>query len=225
MAINSVSSTDPTATAAPAATAPGGAMGKDAFLKLLVAQISHQDPLQPMEGTEFVTQLSQFSMVEQSVAQSSKLDVLNTEVQGLGNNQATALVGKSVTIRGSGIAFDGVLATGSNVTLQGPSQKTTATITDANGKAVRTIDLGPRPGGALAVTWDGKDDNGQPVAAGKYSLAVSATAANGSAVSSSQDVTGIVTKVSFDKGYPEMTLNSGAVAPISDLVAVGVSTP
>ena len=49
-------------------------MNKEAFLKLLVAQISHQDPLKPMEGTEFVTQLSQFAMVEQAISQSTQLD-------------------------------------------------------------------------------------------------------------------------------------------------------
>src|SRR5437879_6019254 len=78
-----------------AAAPKNDALSRDAFLKLLVAQLSHQDPTQPMQGTEFVAQLSQFAMVEQSVAQSSKLDVLAHQMTGIGNSQATALVGKT----------------------------------------------------------------------------------------------------------------------------------
>ena len=69
----STSSTSPVAPAAPTtpkvttptATSPGGAMGKDQFLKLLVAQMKNQDPSSPMDGTQMAAQLAQFSTVEQ----------------------------------------------------------------------------------------------------------------------------------------------------------------
>lgn len=201
-----------------AATTP--TLDKNAFLKLLVAQLQHQDPLKPMEGTEYVAQLSQFAMVEQSVAQTSKLDVMSTQLSGLSSNEATALVGKQVTVKGSGIAFDGLLATGSSVTLGGAAQKVQVAIKDASGHTVRTLDLGAKPQGPLAITWDGKDDNGQTVASGKYSIDVKASGEGGAAVAVSQEVTSIVSKVSFDKGYPELVLDSGSTAPISDLVSV-----
>lgn len=197
-----------------------GSMDKDAFLKLLVAQISHQDPLKPMEGTEFVTQLAQFSAIEQALAQSQRLELLSTQMSGLANNASTDLVGKTVTLRGRAVSFDGVTATGSSVTLDGAAQGVTVTVRDANGKAVRTLDLGAKPAGPVAVTWDGKDDAGQPVAAGSYTLDVQAKAADGSAVSVSQEVQGVVTGVFFDKGYPELVLDSGVRAPISDLIGV-----
>ena len=53
-----------------------------------------------------------------------------------------------------------------------------------------------------------------------YTLKVNATKADGSPVSATQDVTGLVTKISFDKGYPELTLDNGTTTPISDLVGV-----
>lgn len=218
MAISGVGSADATTTTT--AASPSKQMDKDAFLKLLVAQISHQDPLKPMEGTEFVTQLSQFSMVEQAVAQSGKLDAIATQMSGLLNNEATALVGKTVTVRGHGIAYDGVTATGAAVTLGGPATKVTATIKDSSGAVVRTIDLGAKGAGALGVTWDGKNDAGVTQPKGAYSLEVKATAADGTDVAVTQDVSGRVVSVSFDKGYPEMTLDSGAKAPVSDLVSV-----
>ncbi len=197
------------------------ALDKDAFLKLLVAQLSNQDPLQPTEGTEFVAQLSQFAMVEQSIAQSAKLDVLSAQMTGIASNEAAGLVGKDVTVRGTGIAFDGVTATGASVNLESHAQKVTVRIVDASGNTVRTLEMGPRGAGAMSITWDGKDDAGQPVPKGTYKISVDAQSADGKAVSTSQDVSGKVTKVSYEKGYPELTLESGVTAPISELVSVG----
>ncbi len=197
------------------------ALDRDAFLKLLVAQMSHQDPLAPTGGTEYVAQLAQFAMVEQSVAQSSKLDLLSAQMGGIANNEATGLVGKTVNVRGRGISWDGTSATGASVTLAGPASKVTVKIQDAQGKTVRTMELGGRPGGPVAIAWDGKDDSGVPMAKGTYSVHVEASTAAGQAVGVSQDVTGTVVKVSFEKGYPELQLDSGATAPVSDLVSVG----
>ncbi len=204
----------------PASTAAQKPLDKDAFLKLLVAQIQYQDPLQPLQGTEYVSQLSQFSMVEQAIAQSSRLDDVNAQLRGLGNNEATALVGKRVTVRGKVMAFDGLTATTSSVSLTAPAQSVTARIVDASGKTVRTIELGARAAGAATITWDGRTDAGQTAPAGNYQLKIDAKAADGKAVEATQDVSGIVKKVSFDKGYAELLLDSGATAPISDLVAV-----
>ena len=83
----------------------------------------------------------------------------------------------------------------------------------------------PNPTGALPITWDGKDAAGQSAQQGKYSLRVTATTANGVAVHTTQDVSGVVTKISFDKGYPELTLDNGARGPISDLVGVEAAPP
>ncbi len=199
-------------------------MDRNAFLSLLVAQLSHQDPLQPQEGTEFVQQLSQFSLVEQAITQSNQLEVLSAQVRGLSSNEAVGLVGNTVTVRGHGVAYDGVTATSSNVSLGAAAHKVTATITDSNGRVVRTIELGPHAAGALRVGWDGRDDHGQSVARGSYSINVSATTEDGRAVNVTQDVTGTVVSVSFDKGYPELTLDNGSSAPISDLVSVSRSS-
>ena len=226
-AIDSATSTGGTSTAASAISgaASSGSKGldKEAFLKLLVAQIANQDPLKPMEGTEFVTQLSQFAAVEQAIAQSTQLGNMSAQLGGIANNNATELVGKEVTVRGKTMAFDGVTSSTSAVTLDAAATKMTAQIIDSSGKTVRTLDLGQHAAGAVPITWDGKDSNGVPAAKGTYTLRVSASAADGTAVSSIQDVKGIVAKITFDKGYPELTLDNGATCPISDLVGVAAA--
>ncbi len=198
-------------------------LGQDAFLKLLMAQLSNQDPLNPVQGTEFVTQLSQFSLVEQSVSQSTALTNISTQLQGLSNSDATSLVGKTVTVSGSGLAYNGVLATTGNVTLGGAAQSVTVSISDSNGNVVRTMQLGSEPAGPLNVSWNGMNDSGQQQPAGNYTLNVTATDANGQPVNVSQNVTGTVTQVNFSQGYPQLTLNTGTVVPVSNLVSVGGS--
>ena len=123
-------------------------------------------------------------------------------------------------MRGKTMAFDGITATTSAVTLDAPAAKVTADVLDSSGKIVRTIELGAKPAGALPILWDGKDASGQSLPKGNYSLHVTATKTDGTAVHTTQDVKGVVTKISFDKGYPELTLDNGATGPISDLVGV-----
>jgi len=225
--IDSATSTGGTSTAASAvsgaANSGSKALDKEAFLKLLVAQIANQDPLKPMEGTEFVTQLSQFAAVEQAIAQSTQLGNMSAQLGGIANNNATDLVGKEVTVRGKTMAFDGVTSSTSAVTIDAAATKMTAQIIDANGKTVRTLELGAHGAGAIPITWDGKDTSGAPAAKGTYTLRVSASAADGTAVASTQDVKGVVAKITFDKGYPELTLDNGATCPISDLVGVAAA--
>jgi flagellar basal-body rod modification protein FlgD len=225
---SSTSATTGTAatTAQTSAASTAGAtptMGQDAFLKLLVAQLSHQDPTAPMQGTEFVTQLSQFSLVEQSVAQSSSLNAVNAQLGGIGNSQATDLVGKTVTINGSSFAFNGSLPTSASMNLGANATDVQVTISDSSGNAVRTMDLGSKPAGLASFSWDGRETSGQLAPAGTYTIAVKATGTNGSTVATTQNVSGVVTSVNFAQGYAQLTLDSGATAPISSLVSVGAT--
>lgn len=227
MSVSALDVTNTTATT----NASGGAsssttLDKNAFLKLLVAQLQHQDPLQPTEGTEFITQLSQFSLVEQAVAQSEQLQVLGAQLTGLSNEGVAAMVGKNVTVKGSGVAFDGVTAVTGGATLGAAAKSLTVTVRDASGKAVRTIEVGPHAAGPFQIKWDGRDDSGNLVAKGAYSFNCKATGADGLGVTVDQQVTGVVNSVTYDKGYPLLTLDSGVTAPISDLVGVSnASTP
>ncbi|MBI4952584.1 MAG: flagellar hook assembly protein FlgD [Myxococcales bacterium] len=204
---------------------PGDGLGKEAFLKLLVAQLENQDPLAPVDGTVFVSQLATLSQVEQSLAQSAKLDLISLQLTGIASNEAVSLIGKSVTVHGTTIAFDGASASGFAVRLDGAAAHVTVTLRDASGNPVRTLELGAQSAGPLAVEWDGRDDAGKLVPAGSYKVEVAARDEQDSPVGVSQDVTGVVIGVSFEKGYPEIILASGATAPISDLVRVDEPPP
>ena len=226
MAVDSVTGTSSTATTtSTTGTGSSSLVGKDDFLKLLVAQLSHQDPTAASDPNQFVEQLSQMSTMEQAVNQSNQLSLISSQMSGLASNEAAGLIGKQVQVTGGSMTFDGTMATTSSVQLDGAATKCTAEIKDSAGNVVRTIDMGAQPAGPLSVMWDGKSDSGATEPAGNYTVSVNATAADGSPVNVESQVTGIVTKVSYDKGYPVVTLDSGITAAISDLVSVAAAAP
>jgi flagellar basal-body rod modification protein FlgD len=211
-----------------ALTNQGGAkaLDKDAFLKLLVEQLKNQDPLKPQDDSAFVAQLAQFSQLEQSMGINSRLDTLAAQNAGLANAQSVALVGDIATVRGNLVTTDG---TGSgvpvNFSLSGAAAETTVTIRNQAGDTVRTLKLGGRQAGLARITWDGRSDAGDIQPAGTYQIAVTASDEVGSPVSVSQETTGTITGVSFDKGYPVLALDNGAAVPVSDLLKVAVPKP
>jgi flagellar basal-body rod modification protein FlgD len=85
---------------------------------------------------------------------------------------------------------------------------------------VRTIEVGKKAAGPVRFTWDGRSDDGLVMPAGTYTVAVKASKEDGTTVGSTQETTGTVKSVSFDKGYPVLQLSNGSAVPISDLLKV-----
>lgn len=201
------------------------AMGQDSFLKLLVAQLQNQDPLNPQENYEFVAQLAQFSSLEQSVGINARLDQLTAQNQGLQNSQVVGMVGKQATVKGNIVSLKGQ---GDIVPisfkLDGAAESSTVVIRDQAGRTVRTLPVGKRPAGTVTVTWNGQSDSGSPQPAGPYQVTVSAKDANDAPVSLSQQSSGTVRAVSFDQGFPVLQLDNGVKAPVGDLVSVSPSS-
>lgn len=151
------------------------------FLKLMTAQLQAQDPTHPVDNTQFVSQMAQFSQL------SSSQDLL-TSVNGLTSTLSSSLqtsqvlgsanlVDREVLVPSSTLAYSGSTVTGAaNVSSTGD---VSVSILDSTGKAVRTLDLGTQNSGLSQFTWDGKDDSGNTVAQGAYTLAASS---NGSSL-------------------------------------------
>ncbi|HET9934266.1 MAG TPA: flagellar hook capping FlgD N-terminal domain-containing protein [Polyangiaceae bacterium] len=221
--VDSVSSKSSAASAAGLTSALGGdkALGKDAFLKLLVAQLKHQDPLKPQDDSAFVAQLAQFSSLEQTMGINSRLDTLSAQSQGLQNSQVISMVGKEATVKGSLVTSDG---SGAGVpvafTLDGKAASTQIVIKNQAGNTVRTIDVGAKDAGTARITWDGRSDTGIVQPAGTYQITVQAKNDSGAPVSVSQETKGMIESVSFDKGYPVLNLDTGVSVPVSDLLQV-----
>ncbi|HYQ14832.1 MAG TPA: flagellar hook assembly protein FlgD, partial [Polyangiaceae bacterium] len=193
--VASVNSTTTANNAADLSKALGNnpAMGRDAFLKLLVAQLKNQDPLKPQDNSAFVAELAQFSSLEQSMGVNDRLDQMMLQNQGMANADVVNMVGKNATVKGSLITTDGSgIGVPVAFTQDRVSDKTTVQIQDANGKIVRTLDLGSRPVGISKITWDGRSDDGIVQPAGTYAVSVKSSDADGGTVSVSQETTGTI---------------------------------
>lgn len=203
----------------------GKGLGKEAFLKLLVAQLKHQDPLKPQDNTAFVAELAQFSNLEQVMGINDRLDLLSLQNRGLQNTEVAGLVGTTATVRGGRVTLDGT-GTGASAafTLDGKATSVTVRVLDASGKELRAFELGPRSAGTVTVPWDGKDGSGNLQPAGSYQISVEAKGTGDALVGVTQSTTSKVTAVSFGSGYPELELANGLKVPVADLLRVEANT-
>lgn len=191
-------------------------LGKDQFVKLLVAQLSNQDPTAPMESADFVAQLAQFANVELLQGVETRLDAMLVAQAASNQTAAAGLVGREVVFHTDHVQLaDGgatILAD-----LGGAAETVTVTITDEAGNTVRTLRLGAAAKGETRIPWDGRDDNGNVLPAGSYGVRVAAADAGGKSVAVEQLARGIAGGVSFENGYPELLVGSVRIK-LSDIV-------
>jgi len=207
------------------AASGGKGLGQDAFLKLLVAQISHQDPLKPMDDTSFVAQLAQFSSLEQTIGINKRLDALASQNLSTANTQYADLIGKSVSMKGDTATLNGSgFAVPIQFTLGAATKTTELSIVNAAGQTVRTMHLGPRTAGVIAGSWDGKSDAGVAQPAGIYTVSIKGLDGAGASVDVIQEMTGVVQSVDLSKGSPNLQLDGGVSAPVSDLLRINQTT-
>lgn len=222
--ITSTTSTSPdTALAAGAATAqaPGGALGKDQFLKLLIAQMRNQDPMAPMDGTQMATQLAQFSSLEQLQQINSTL-TSNGAASGnlLGAIQSSAAIntiGHTVVAIGNQVQIGGANgATTVTANLAGAAKSGTIHIYNSAGTEVSTTTLGAVEGGKqtfnIASATSGLPD-------GTYTYAIDAMDSAGGPVAVQTYTTGRVDGISTSQNGLVLTAG-GITIPYSNVVQI-----
>ena len=201
-------------TSSTTATTPASAqqpLGKEDFLQLLVAQLSSQDPLNPMDSREFSAQLAQFSALEQMTNINSTLEDLVTAQTAMGNSSMISLIGKQVDIPGNSFEHTQGGTTALTYTLSGEANTTKIEVYNAAGTLVNTINGGGSAGSNLAH-WNGLDSEGNPAGSGLYTFKVQATDAAGNIVTASTFTTGLVTDVLFEQGGAFAVVNGQKIA-------------
>lgn len=143
------------------------------FLTLLTAQLKNQDPTAPMDSAEMTSQLAQISTVDGIERLNKTMQSLVSDSQSLQNLQAAALVGRGVLVPGTSMTMANG-AGGFGIELAGPADEVIATIKDANGLTMRTMNLGGAEAGIQVIPWDGRTDAGEQAADGNYTVSISA---------------------------------------------------
>jgi flagellar basal-body rod modification protein FlgD len=186
-------------------------LDKDGFLKLLVAQLKNQDPTgQGQDPNQMVQQLTSFSSLEQAQQTNTLLSGLQTQTSGLFQAQTAGLVGKTVKVDGSGFNLKAGTAS-MNIDLA-KAATVTVTVKDAQGNTVATLPQGSLAAGANTVTWDGRDSSGKVLDDGAYSVSVSASGADGAAVSYKTSLMLKVDGVVFNNGGIFITSGANTVS-------------
>jgi flagellar basal-body rod modification protein FlgD len=213
-----MSSISPIGTTGSSQPGPSKTLGKDDFLRLLMAQMSNQDPLSPTDDTAFIAQLAQFSSVEQLQSANENLGNLLLAQAAANQTSAAGLVGKDVQFRTTEVQLGTGPATLS-AQLDSAATSVSATISDSTGHVVRTLDAGSSPAGALSLAWDGRDESGSPVGPGAYTVSITALDARGNAVPVTQSATGRVSGISFAGGVPRLVVDGQQIS-LSDVIEI-----
>ncbi|WP_248750103.1 flagellar hook assembly protein FlgD [Pseudomonas sp. MWU15-20650] len=200
--------TDNSGLAAASTAATGNqALGKDAFLQLLVTQLKNQNPLSPQDNGAFVAQLAQFSSLE-------GINTLNDSVNAISSNfsssqalQASSLVGRSIITQTNQAMVDTSKSMTGSVAVTAATGNVSVKVTDKDGNVVRTIDMGAQSAGDSSFIWDGKNDKGEVAPAGTYTFAASTKNDKGDSVALLTSLPATVTSVTLSKTGGEMLLN------------------
>lgn len=147
-------------------------LGKDAFMQLLISQLAYQDPLEPMDNTEFISQLAQFSALEQQQNIAAGIQLLALSQTASTNSQMVNLIGKRVLTPGNQFTLEAEKALTLRYNLEGDGIPAKIIIKNSDGDVVRTINITEFKEGTNQVAFDGKDDDGDWLAAGSYTYEV-----------------------------------------------------
>jgi flagellar basal-body rod modification protein FlgD len=207
----------------PTTQAAKNVLGKDDFLNLLVTQMQNQDPLDPMQGTDFAAQLAQFSSLEQltnindNLQQSLQANALLSS--SINNALSATFIGKDVRAMTDTFNYS---ANGTNVqlgySLTYAADSAVVTISDSAGNVVRTLNGGTNSG-QNDFTWDGKNEKGESVGAGTYTMKVEAKDTTGAPLDVQTYVVGKVSGVRFKQNGAVFVID-GVEISISDVMEI-----
>jgi flagellar basal-body rod modification protein FlgD len=195
-------------------------LGQADFLKLMTAQLQNQDPFEPVDNTQMIAQMAQFSSLAGISEMSSTLKAIADKLGATSPGEALGYIGKTVLAEGD-VAFgrtSGGLAGG--VELGADATDVTVTIKGANGETLKTVDLGAQEAGTLYFDWDGKTAAGEDAGAGPFRIGVEAKS-GADDVPANTLVWAPVQSVSTTTGQTVLTLPGIGEVPATQVRQIG----
>lgn len=208
------------ANTAVATSAASQTLNQADFLTLMTAQLKNQDPFNPVDNTQMIAQMAQFSSVAGIAQMNTTLTGIATKLGATTTTEATSYVGRTVLTAGDTAYARASGGIAGKVELGGDATDVDVTISDAGGNVLKTLSLGAQAKGTASYDWDGTTADGS-VAAGPFKVSVAARS-GGTTVPSTGLVWAPVESVSVAAGS-DPTLNVTGIGPvrIADVRSVG----
>ena len=209
-----------TSTSAPVASSASTTLGQADFLKLMTAQMQNQDPFNPVDNTQMVAQMAQFSSLAGISDMSTTLKAISDKLGATTTSDAVSYIGRNVLTAGDtayGRTGGGIAGA---VELGAAASDLRVTVSDANGAVLKTMSLGSQPAGTVAYDWDGTTDGGETAGSGPYTVAVSAQN-EGATVAATGLVWAPVESVSTASGKAVLTLPGLGQIPVDAIRQIG----
>lgn len=197
-------------------------LGQDQFLQLLVAQMENQDPINPMDGKEFASQLAEFNSVEQLIGVNDGLSELSQSQEvmrsELTNSMASSLTGKQARALSGNVQLQNNGSSNINYDLNNAASEVEIVIKDASGNEVRSETIDGAAAGENNWSWDGRSNDGVRVPEGQYEVEINATNGDES-VEAHTFIEGTANKVRFTEEGVRVSIG-GIEVPIGDIESV-----
>ncbi len=198
-------------------TASGPQSDYQSFLKLLTAQLRNQDPLSPLDSSEFVAQLATFSSVEQQIEMNKKLDALVSGLNSSTLETAAQWIGREVEVANRQTRFSGDPVTFGVPDNDVGADQIEIVVSDAYGNPV-FADVAPAS--ATSYTWEGKTADGDDAPSGDYSVSLSYLSDGESIASKSPVISSRVAEARLEDGEIALILDSGAEVRPDNVLAI-----
>jgi len=189
-------------------------LGQDDFLRLMIAQVQNQDPMDPKTNGDFMAQMAQFSATDGIGKMQQSLANLAGSLQSAQALQATSLVGKQVLVNSDKMALGEEGGTEAIVEVPNGMTEMKATIYNDKGEIVRQIALGTSTEEELTINWDGMDNSGVKQKPGNYRIAVTGNYM-GKGVALNTLTKASVDSVSIGQNGEGVSLNVAGIGPVS----------
>ena len=186
---------------------------QNTFLKLLTTQMTHQDPFAPMDNSQMVAQMAQFSSVTGIAEMNVSLKKIAEDMASSRIGDAASWIGRAALVESNEASqfSDGSYA--GEITLPNDVTNMNISLVDANGQTVFSKTLGAQGAGPLSFSWDGKYEEGNMVASGPLRVHVGAVDATGVVTPSISTWTPITGVQSPASGTTLLVTGLGNIAP------------